>query len=460
MPQDFSSIPPPDAIKDITYEVYVAEMIAELKMLNDRFTTIKESDPSYALFQIMGYEIASKVQEINEAVRSVLLLTSTGADLDNLGVIYQEKRRVLSPGDPNVNPPIPATLESDTDYRRRLLSAFKSLALGSADWYQKRVLESGSPFEQTVKDIRVLGPEDNNGIDIVDPSDLSVMLIDPGEVWCYTESILIVNEEDDSVINPAPIPSVGLLNQIEQYLDKNIFPGESLPRSQSVERRFIGDTIYVRSCIQKPYTIQASITPLSGLENSVVRDNIESIVLEFVRINQRIGQKIPLSFIYATLNTSEIFELDLIHPTQNIEPKLNELPVASIAFELEVTNYVSNSITWANFSGQTNSWSIIEYPTSSNNWYIVFTKDVSTTEDLNKLQGVGVGRKFEILDKSTNPPTVKFSGQVISLLGNRDDHYLFQLSEQPNLSGITSGSELFVSFRSAVDIVISETAGV
>ena len=449
MPQDFSNIPPPDSIEEVNYEVHFDRMITQLKMLNARFTSIKESDPVYTAFQVMAYEITSKVQEMNDRVRAVLLLTSSGADLDNLGVIYQEKRRVLSPGNPDVNPPIPATLETDTDYRRRLLSAFKSLALGSSDWYQKLLLESGSPFEQTVKDAQVLGPEDNAGIARVDPTDPSVAEIIPGQVWCYIEAIS----------ETTPIPSIELLTQIENYLDRNLWPDGSLPRSQASLRRFIGDRIKVRSCIQKPYTIQATITPLVGLDNSVVQSSIESIGVQFTKDNQRIGQEVPLSSIYSTLDTNDVFRMDLIHPTQNIEPKLNELPIASIAFELEVTNYVSNLITWANFSGQTNSWSIIEYPTSSNNWYIVFTKDVSTTEDLNKLQGVGVGRKFEILDKSTNPPTVKFSGQVISLLGNRDDHYLFQLSEQPNLSGITSGSELFVSFRSAVDITITPNSG-
>ena len=453
MPNDFRQIPPPDAIIDVTYEVYVSEMLEQLKMLNDRFTTIKESDPSYAIIQIMGYEIASKVQEVNESVRSVMLLTSTGADLDNLGVIYQEKRRVLSTGNPDVNPPIPAVLESDSDYRIRLLSAFKSLALGSSDWYRKRILESGSPFEQTVKDMSVLGPEDNDDIDIVDPEDLSVLAITPGQVWCYIESILIL-AEDESVINPAPIPSSGLLLQIENYLDKNIFPGENLPRSQSTLRRFIGDTIVVRSCIQKPYTIQAIVTPLIGLDKSEVKNKIENIGLEFVKNTQRIGQKIPLSSIYAELDTDEVFELDLLYPTGNIEPKLNELPIASIPFELEVKDYIKDSsINWNNFSGQLGKWAIIQ--DNSSNWNIVFSNDISVVDRV-KLQGVGIGRKFNILDKSVDPPTTVLSNQVSSLLSRDSDHYYFRLLEVPDLTSLSTG-ELYVSFNSSVDILVSET---
>lgn len=459
MPQDFSNIPLPDAIKDISYETYVTKLIANLKMLNDRFTSIKESDPAYTIIQIMAYEIISKGQEINESVRAVMLLTSSGADLDNLGVIYQEKRRVLSPGDLDVNPPIPAVLESDTDYRRRLLSAFRSLALGSADWYQKRILESGSPFEQTVKDIRVLGPEDNDDINVVDPNTGSTLTqIRPGEIWGYVESILILNE-DESVRLPGPIPSPGLLKQIEDYLDKNIFPGETVPRSQSELRRFIGDTINVRSCIQKPYTIQAIITPLTGLDNPTVRTNVENIGLEFVKNNQRIGQKIPLSSIYADLDTSEVFELDLIYPTENIEPKLNELPIASDPFELEITNFVIQSIDWDNFSDETNSWSVIENPLNSDNWYIVFTDDIRDSGDLVKLEGIGIGRKFDILDKSTDPATIIFSQQVTSLLGSNSGHRFFRLLSKPEAIP-TSNSQLSVSFKSPVDIIISETAGV
>ena len=552
MPQDFSNIPPPDAIEEVNYEVHFSRMIEQLKLLNDRFTTIKESDPIYTAFQVMAYEISSKVQEMNERVRAVLLLTSTGADLDHLGVIYQEKRRVLSPGNPDVNPPIPAILESDTDYRRRLLSAFKSLALGSSDWYSKLILESGSPFEQLINSVQVLGPEDNDEIDVVDPnpskqltnfatelvssiSDInnpdkyyigtidnqlsivisnsnsnindlqktfsgriftlgsnlatytardaprvfsnsaiiipvdlssgtaqtsrninisankqgSPLLITPGEVWCYIESL---SEE-------TPIPTPELIKQVEDYLDKNLWPDGTLPRSQASLRRFIGDRIKVRSCIQKPYTIQAVITPLVGLDNSQVRNNVESIGIQFARDFQIIGQEVSLSSIYAILHTDQVFKVDLIYPEDNIRPKLNELPIVSNPFVLNISDFVviTNPINWDNFSNQSNKWSLTQYELTPTNlkWYIIFS-DLSL-EDLNKLQGVGVGRKFNILTDSEDIETTVFSGQITRQLGENSDHYFLELLDGPTQT--LSPGTLYISFNSAIDITVAENVG-
>ena len=441
MPQDYSNIQTPDAIKDISFEKYFASMLADLKSLNTLINTIKESDPLYSGLQVVAYEIVSKGQEINDAVRAVMLLTSSGSDLDNLGVFYSEKRRVLSPGNPNANPPIPDILESDADYRNRLLVAFRALALGSADWYTKLVIQSGSPFEHLVKDMRVLGPEDNDDIDVVDPTDSSVTEIVPGQVWGYVESILTRND-DDTIANPGPIPSITLLTQVENYLDKNIFPDESLPRSQAVLKRFIGDTIKVRACIQKPYTIQATVTPLTGTVDADVRTAVENIALQFANDNQRIGQKIPLSAIYAALDTSDVFELTLHYPTSDVVPKMNELPIASGDFELSVTNYVVVA-RLSDFSSHRSSWSFLQdgNPRENN---IIFTPDL-TDEDLLNMRGVGIGRKFEIIDGEN----VVGTGQVSSELKISRGYYLFRLSSDiPRLSA----GELIVRFKSAIDI--------
>ena len=431
---DITTIPPPDSIQEVSFESYVTRMIEHLKLLNNQFTTTKESDPAYALVQIAAYQISLKAEEINDSVRAVLLTTSSGADLDNLGVIYNERRRVITPGDDTVNPPIEEVLESDNNYRTRLLNSFQALALGSRQWYKKLVIESGSPFELTIKDLQVLGPEDSTD-DLTIPS---------GEVWCYIEAISNIN----------PIPTSTLVDQVGDYLDTNTLPDGTQPRLKSLERRFVGDTINVYSCIQKPYTISATITEASGLDRDNVIENIEEIALEFSKEYQRIGEKVPLSSIYGALDTNELLELDLHYPTGNIEPELNELPIVSIEFELEAIDYVTG-INWGDFSDETDpKWSIIE---ESSTWYIVFTNGI-VGDDQRKLQGVGLGRKFDILDKTDDPPENILSGQVVSILGtsdensNMEDHYYLELSEEPTLTDIIAG-ELYVAFRSAIDIM-------
>ena len=439
MPFDLRTVPPPDAIQEVSYETYVSQMLAHLRILNNIFTTTKESDPVYSILQVVAYQISIKAEEINDTVRAVLLPTSTGADLDNLGAIYQEERRTLSPGDPDANPPIEAIRESDRDYRNRLLTAFRALALGSREWYKKLILESGSPFETTIKDLQVLGPEDSDDVGIVDPDDHSITTIQPGDIWCYIEAFSDVT----------PIPSQTLIDQVYNYLDRNTLPDGTQPRALVDERRFLGDTINVRSCIQKPYTISARFRENPGLDFDTVKQTIQNIAVEFVGESKRIGEKIPLSAIYSALDTDEVFELDIDYPKQNITPGLNELPIASFAFELESNQYVDpSSVTWDNFSNQTGSkWSII---INNSKQHIVFTNNISVDDKI-QLEGVGLGRKFSILGGSEDFEDIKVSGQVITELSEDSGHYYFELSQNIDLSSLTAG-ELYVYFRSSIDI--------
>ena len=429
---ELTVVSPPDAIQEVNFETYVSEMLTHLRALNNQFSTTKESDPAYAILQVVAYRISLLVQETNEAVRAVMLATSKGKDLDNLGVIYNQPRKVITPGDLDAVPPVEEVLETDSNYRNRLLEAFKSLALGSREWYKKLVVESGSPFEFIVKDLQVLGPED---------SDDSTGTIPPGEVWCYIESISETN----------PIPTQKTITDVQNYLDSNQLPDGTTPRIRSLDRRFVGDTIRVYSCIQKPYTISVKLKPISGVTLSTAIENVEKSALEFADTYRRIGEKVPLSNIYSAINTEEVLEMDINYPKSNIEPAINELPIVSFAFEMKVRTF-TKGITWSNFAADTGpKWSIIVHNTDP---HIVFTSDISA-EDLRQLQGVGAGRKFEILDKSNDPADVKLSGQIISEFGtatdNSNTHYYFELSENPDLTDIDAG-ELYVSWESGVEI--------
>lgn len=438
MPFELRSIPPPDAILEVSYETYVANMLEHLRLLNEAITTTKESDPLYSVLQVIAYQITIKTEEINNAVRAVLLPTSSGNDLDNLGAIYQEPRRILSEGDNTVNPPIEEVRESDIDYRNRLLTAFKSLALGSREWYKKLILESGSPFETTVKDLQVLGPEDSDDVDIVDPDDTNITDIMPGDIWCYIEAISDIT----------PIPSQTLIDQVEKYLDRNTLPDGSEPRALVEERRFLGDTINVRSCIQKPYTVSVRFRENPGLDFDTVKQNLQIIALDFVIQFKRIGEKIPLSAIYSVLDTDEVFELDIDYPKQNIIPKLNEIPIASFPFELQSNEYVSG-ITWDNFSDQSGSkWSIIDDNNSKQ--HLVFTKGISLDDKI-QLDGVGAGRKFDILGSSGGLDDIKLSGQISNELSEDSGHYHLELLQNVSKSTLTAGT-LYVYFRSSIDI--------
>jgi phage-related baseplate assembly protein len=119
---DLSLLPPPDVVESLSYEEILAAMLADMRdperTNGQPFTTISEADPAYKVLEVSAYRELLLRQRVNEAARAVMLAYAMDGDLDQLGAWFDVERLTLTPADPEHG--IPAVMESDIDYKRRI----------------------------------------------------------------------------------------------------------------------------------------------------------------------------------------------------------------------------------------------------------------------------------------------------------------------------------------------------
>ena len=377
---------PPYAIPTRGIDTIVNDLLTDLRALNPSYSNFSEADPVYTTLQACAYKIMLSIDETNKGILACLLDYATGTDLDNLGSFYNKPRRLLIAGDPDATPAVSPVYESDIAYRAVLKNAFASLSLGSAAWYSQQVI---STFPDEVNSVGALGPDDLESI----PA---------GEIHCYIDAI-----------GNDPIPSSTLIAKILAYLTDGTVGGNT-PALSEQKQRFLNDTIRVQSIEQYPYTISARIRKSAGLTDAAVKAELETIGRAFVEENRVQGNIISKSLIYREFCIPSVQSLDLDYPLGNVETPITGLPIAKIATELAVSTYSTDA--WNTLSATSASalWGIQQ---SGTDWYLLFSIGI-TVADLNKLKGVGAGRKIEIIDKSTDPETVKLTVQADADFGS------------------------------------------
>ncbi|WP_245231069.1 baseplate assembly protein [Parasedimentitalea huanghaiensis] len=150
-----SQLPAPNVVLPVNYEVTLAAMLAELRARDPVFDALVESDPAYKILEIAAYNKTITEQRVNDGARSVMPAYATGRDLDQIAVRFGVVRLTIAPGDDDALPPVPAVLESDQDFRRRMLLAFEGFSsAGPAGAYIFHALGA----DPDVADARVQSP--------------------------------------------------------------------------------------------------------------------------------------------------------------------------------------------------------------------------------------------------------------------------------------------------------------
>lgn len=159
---DLAQLPTPDVVAPLDYETLLAtrkSRLLALTPLADRPALAAaldlESEPITRLLQESAYTELVLRARINDAARAVMLPWATGADLDNIAAFYNVARLVITPADTESIPPVPAVLESDADFRRRVQLAPAAMTnAGTRDAYLFHALSSSG----NVKDAYVSNP--------------------------------------------------------------------------------------------------------------------------------------------------------------------------------------------------------------------------------------------------------------------------------------------------------------
>ncbi|KVF73370.1 baseplate J/gp47 family protein [Burkholderia vietnamiensis] len=246
---DLSALDPPDLVEMLDFEELYQRKLEHFKRIYPDWTAALESDPVVKLLELAAYEDVRFRARVNDAGRAVLLAYATGADLEHLAALWNLKKEVVDPGDPEAHPPIPVTYERDERLRLRTqMGIERASTAGPFGAYRSMAMDASAD----VADVRVDRPEggvvrvvvksySNGGVASAALLDTVRRALSPEDRRPLNDTLLVVparpveySIDADVYIGRGPDPGVVLAAR-RQDLDIAIAAGEALrvgmPRS-------------------------------------------------------------------------------------------------------------------------------------------------------------------------------------------------------------------------------------
>lgn len=269
---DLSKLPFPDAVEVPSFEVLLAEYIADLKARDPVFTALLESDPAYKVMEVCAYREILMRQRVNEAIKAVTLAYATDSDLDHIAARYNVQRLVIVPGDPNTVPPTPPVLETDEALRRRVQLSFEGFSTAGP--------EGAYVFHSLGADPRVL-----------DAAAFSPL---PGDV-----EVAVLSTEGTGT---APADLLAAVN-------KTLSADDVRP---------LTDHVTVKSAQIVNYSVSATLTLYSGPDSAVIVQTAQDALNLYIEQNHRLGRDVTISGIHHALHQEGVQNVALGSPTGNV----------------------------------------------------------------------------------------------------------------------------------------------
>lgn len=267
---DLSELPPPDVVQPVPAEEIIAarkaNIVTRLAALDpdlaDDVAAILtlESEPMTKIQETGAYRETIHYARVNDAARAVLLATSTGADLDNLGAFYKVSR---------------ADGESDARFRKRISIAPEALTTtGPRGAYEFHVMS-------------------------VDPSIKSVGLVKP--LPGYVNVTFLVSGAGNGVPAPALISAVAA-----HLLDEKISP--------------MTDIIQVSAPAITSFVVSVAILVPPGPDREMVRVAADAAIKAYVASRHKIDRTVYHSGLVAAAQVPGVERVRIIAPTADVVP--------------------------------------------------------------------------------------------------------------------------------------------
>lgn len=266
---DLSRLPAPDVIDPLDFETIYADAVAYMKTLMPEFVS-RDSDPASKLLQTFAYFAQLLRQRVNDAARAVMPAYAVGADLDNIAALFGIARFEITPADAVLG--IPAVMESDADFRRRMVLAPEGYSVAGP--------EGAYIFHALSADADVL--------------DASATSPSPGEVL-----VSVLARTAPGTASP------DLLAAVAAYVSDET-------------RRPLTDFVTVQSAEIVNYEVVAEITTFSGPDGSVVLDAARAKLDDYVASSHRIGRDITRSGVFAALHVEGVQNVVLTEPAADV----------------------------------------------------------------------------------------------------------------------------------------------
>lgn len=271
---DMSKLPPLQLVRQVNYEDVLAEMKASfIKRCPDAALALRyESDPLVKWLEDQAYREMLLRQQQNEDALAVMLAYAKGADLDQIGAIYQVELLVIKAADKTTTPPTPAVMEGDEAFRKRIQMAPQGFSVaGPSGAYMFHTLSA---------DGRVL--------------DTTATSPTPGVVV-----ITVLSTEGNGEAS----------SELLQIVDKAL---------NDIDVRPLTDEVRVQSAQIVPYQVKATIFTDAGPDTDVVMEAVKNSIQTYVSEQRKIGLKVPLSGIYSALHLSGVERVELLAPAADV----------------------------------------------------------------------------------------------------------------------------------------------
>lgn len=360
---NFSAIPAPEVIEQISYEEILAAMLADLISRDSSFTALVESDPAYKILEVAAYREVLIRQRTNEAALQTMLAYATGANLDQIAARYEVTRSGT-----------PATVQIGTGTSGIIFtasngggagngisitflpptpSAVAGVTINGLQIAVTLATDSGSVITSTAAQIVTLINDSlaanlvvaslvGDGSGLVAPAAISFLTGGVDETDTALRSriqislqgfscagpkgayrffalsvagvadISVQGPEDDGAISPGQVMICAMGSAGDGTIaDPNVATagesGES-PILAAIRTavnadnvRPLNDTVIVRAAAKVTYSISASIYTYPGPDPTAVMAAAQAAITAWVAAQQKIGQSIPLSGIIANL---------------------------------------------------------------------------------------------------------------------------------------------------------------
>lgn len=276
---DLSLLPPPDVIAPLDYESLLTAIQQRIITLTDeqdraavKNVLALDSEPLTKLTEAYAYRALLQRQSINDAARAVMLAYASGADLDNLAANFDVYRLTIRAADTGAIPPVPAVMESDSDFRKRTQQAFEGLSVAGPTAAYEFFARSA---DGNVADAKAFSP---------DPA-------------CVTVTIL--SRDGDGTADQA------LLDTVNAALNDE-------------DTRPVADRVTVQSANIVNYNLEATLYCYPGPESAPLLQAAIAGIQAYINAQHRIGRSVYLSAIDAALSVEGVEHVVITQPAADL----------------------------------------------------------------------------------------------------------------------------------------------
>lgn len=267
---DLSRLAAPVFVEQLSFEVILAQMIAEVQARHPAFDATVDSDPAVKVLQVAAYREMLIRQSFQDGASQLLVAYATGSRLDHLGALVGVPRLELAPANPQTG--AAAVMENDHAFRARIVLAPESFT------------SAGPELAYVSHATRASG-------DVLDASATSP---DPGKVL-----VSVLSRIGDGTASAELIDAVAAI-----VTDKAIRP--------------LGDDVTTASAGIVRFAISAALVTFAGPDVTIVLGEARKALDAYLARNRKLGRTITRTGIVAALSVEGVHRVDLAAPAADV----------------------------------------------------------------------------------------------------------------------------------------------